>query len=98
MLVSEMAYPPGGMGGKAKRAFYSTPEDTYGNLAQYYDIPAVSFRCGGHHFYTRPAAGAAVLGAVGSGGGGGSGGDDHRTRALLLHLPTRGPRGAHQVQ
>lgn len=45
MLVSEMAYPAGGMNGKPKRAFYSTPEDTYGNLAQYYDIPTISFRC-----------------------------------------------------
>jgi hypothetical protein len=46
MLVSEMAYPPEGKNGKPKRGFYSTPEDTYGNLAQYYDIPTVSFRCG----------------------------------------------------
>jgi len=45
MLVSEMAYPPEGKNGKSKRAFFSTPEDSYGNLAQYYDIPAVSFRC-----------------------------------------------------
>ncbi|GBF91596.1 hypothetical protein Rsub_04336 [Raphidocelis subcapitata] len=44
MLVSEMAYPPTGMNGKPKRAFYSTPEDTYGNLAQYYDIPTISYR------------------------------------------------------
>jgi len=44
MLVSEMAIPPEGKDGKPKRAFYSTPEDTYGNLAQYYDIPSVSFR------------------------------------------------------
>ncbi|GBF91603.1 hypothetical protein Rsub_04343 [Raphidocelis subcapitata] len=44
MLVNEMAYPVGGRDGKPKRAFYSTPEDTYGNLAQYYDIPAISFR------------------------------------------------------
>ena len=44
MLVSEMAYPPAGMNGKAKRSFFSTPEDNYGNLAQYYDIPTVSFR------------------------------------------------------
>jgi hypothetical protein len=44
MLVSEMAYPPGGMNGKSKRAFFSTPEDNYGNLAQYYGIPTVSFR------------------------------------------------------
>lgn len=44
MLVSEMAYPPGGRDGKSKRAFYSTPEDNYGNLAQYYDIPSISFR------------------------------------------------------
>lgn len=44
MLVSEMAYPPGGKDGKPKRLFFSTPEDNYGNLAQYYDIPTVSFR------------------------------------------------------
>ena len=44
MLVSEMAYPPGGMNGKAKRSFFATPEDNYGNLAQYYDVPAISFR------------------------------------------------------
>ena len=44
MLVSEMAYPPEGMGGKSKRGFFATPEDTYYNLAQYYDIPALSFR------------------------------------------------------
>ena len=44
MLVSEMAYPPGGMNGKAKRSFFSTPEDNYGNLGQYYDIPTISFR------------------------------------------------------
>ncbi|KAI8475679.1 MAG: SGNH hydrolase-type esterase domain-containing protein [Monoraphidium minutum] len=44
MLVSEMAYPPGGKDGKPKRGFYSTPEDNYGNLAQYYGIPALSFR------------------------------------------------------
>ena len=34
MLVSEMAYPPEGMGGKSKRGFFATPEDTYYNLAQ----------------------------------------------------------------
>lgn len=49
MLVSEMAYPAGGMNGKSKRAFYSTPEDNYGNLAQYYDIPTISFRWVGLH-------------------------------------------------
>ncbi|KAI8469583.1 MAG: SGNH hydrolase-type esterase domain-containing protein [Monoraphidium minutum] len=44
MLVSEMALPPGGRDGKPKRGFWSTPEDNYGNLAQYYDIPTLSFR------------------------------------------------------
>ena len=44
MLVSEMAYPPGGMNGKGKRPFFATPEDTYGGLAQYYDAPTISFR------------------------------------------------------
>ncbi|KIZ07114.1 hypothetical protein MNEG_0835 [Monoraphidium neglectum] len=44
MLVSEMALPPGGRDGKAKRGFFATPEDNYGNLAQYYDIPTISFR------------------------------------------------------
>jgi UDP-glucose:glycoprotein glucosyltransferase len=44
MLVNEMAYPPEGMFGKSKRPFYSTPEDVYGNLAQYYSAPALSFR------------------------------------------------------
>jgi hypothetical protein len=44
MLPNEMAYPPEGMDGKAKRNFAATPEDTYRNLAQYYDIPALSFR------------------------------------------------------
>jgi len=44
MLVNEMAYPPEGMFGKPKRPFYSTPEDVYGNLAQYYGAPSLSFR------------------------------------------------------
>lgn len=44
MLVNEQAYPPEGMFGKSKRPFYSTPEDVYGNLAQYYGTPALSFR------------------------------------------------------
>jgi hypothetical protein len=44
MLVSEMAIPAEGREGKPKRGFWSTPEDGYSNLAQYYDIPAVSFR------------------------------------------------------
>jgi hypothetical protein len=49
MLVSEMALPPGGRDGKAKRGFFATPEDNYGNLAQYYDIPTISFRCVASH-------------------------------------------------
>lgn len=44
MLVNEMAYPAGGMNGKGKRPFFASPEDAYGNLAQYYDIPSISFR------------------------------------------------------
>jgi lysophospholipase L1-like esterase len=44
MLVNEMSYPPEGMFGKSKRPFYSTPEDVYGNLAQYYGTPSLSFR------------------------------------------------------
>jgi lysophospholipase L1-like esterase len=44
MLVNEQAYPPEGMFGKSKRPFYSTPEDVYGNLAQYYGAPQLSFR------------------------------------------------------
>jgi hypothetical protein len=44
MLPNEMAFPAEGMDGKAKRNFAATPEDVYRNLAQYYDIPALSFR------------------------------------------------------
>jgi hypothetical protein len=43
-MVNEMAYPPGGQDGKPKRGYMATPEDTYYNLAQYYDIPTLSFR------------------------------------------------------
>eukprot|EP00879_Flechtneria_rotunda_P000482 GHRR01000584.1.p1 GENE.GHRR01000584.1~~GHRR01000584.1.p1 ORF type:complete len:500 (+),score=138.46 GHRR01000584.1:302-1801(+) len=43
-MVNEMAYPPEGQDGKAKRPYMATPEDTYYNLAQYYDIPTLSFR------------------------------------------------------
>jgi hypothetical protein len=39
-----MAIPKEGRDGKPKRGYYATPEDGYGNLAQYYDIPTVSFR------------------------------------------------------
>jgi hypothetical protein len=44
-MVNEMAFPPGGQDGKPKRGYMATPEDTYYNLAQYYDIPTLSFRC-----------------------------------------------------
>jgi hypothetical protein len=44
MLPNEMAYPPEGLFGKNKRNFAASPEDNYNNLAQYYDIPALSFR------------------------------------------------------
>jgi hypothetical protein len=43
-MVNEMAFPPGGQDGKPKRGYMATPEDTYYNLAQYYDIPTLSFR------------------------------------------------------
>jgi hypothetical protein len=40
-----MTYPQGGQDGKPKRGYQASPEDTYYNLAQYYDIPTISFRC-----------------------------------------------------
>eukprot|EP00882_Tetradesmus_deserticola_P001006 GHRQ01001089.1.p1 GENE.GHRQ01001089.1~~GHRQ01001089.1.p1 ORF type:complete len:504 (+),score=200.63 GHRQ01001089.1:225-1736(+) len=43
-MVNEMAFPPEGQDGKPKRGYMATPEDTYYNLAQYYDIPTLSFR------------------------------------------------------
>ncbi|KAF6266245.1 SGNH hydrolase-type esterase domain-containing protein [Scenedesmus sp. NREL 46B-D3] len=43
-MVNEMAFPPDGQDGKPKRGYMATPEDTYYNLAQYYDIPTLSFR------------------------------------------------------
>lgn len=43
-MVNEMAFPPEGQDGKPKRGYMATPEDTYYNLAQYYDIPTISFR------------------------------------------------------
>lgn len=43
-MVNEMAYPDGGQDGKPKRGYQASPEDTYYNLAQYYDVPALSFR------------------------------------------------------
>lgn len=43
-MVNEMAFPPEGQDGKPKRGYQATPEDTYYNLAQYYDIPTLSFR------------------------------------------------------
>jgi len=45
-FVNEMTYPQGGQDGKPKRGYQASPEDTYYNLAQYYDIPTISFRCG----------------------------------------------------
>jgi hypothetical protein len=39
-----MTYPLGGQDGKPKRPYMASPEDTYFNLAQYYDIPTISFR------------------------------------------------------
>jgi hypothetical protein len=39
-----MTYPQGGQDGKPKRGYQASPEDTYYNLAQYYDIPTISFR------------------------------------------------------
>lgn len=44
-FVNEMTYPKGGQDGKPKRPYMASPEDTYYNLAQYYDIPTLSFRC-----------------------------------------------------
>lgn len=44
-FVNEMTYPQGGQDGKPKRGYQASPEDTYYNLAQYYDIPTISFRC-----------------------------------------------------
>lgn len=46
-FVNEMTYPAGGQDGKPKRGYQASPEDTYYNLAQYYDIPTISFRCVG---------------------------------------------------
>lgn len=43
-FVNEMTYPQGGQDGKPKRGYQASPEDTYYNLAQYYDIPTISFR------------------------------------------------------
>lgn len=50
-FVNEMTYPQGGQDGKPKRGYQASPEDTYYNLAQYYDIPTISFRCA-HRFST----------------------------------------------
>lgn len=43
-FVNEMTYPQGGQDGKPKRGYQASPEDTYYNLAQYYDLPTISFR------------------------------------------------------
>jgi hypothetical protein len=44
MLIEGQAFPPEGMSGKPKMAYYQTPEDNLGNLAQYYGVPTVSYR------------------------------------------------------
>lgn len=44
-FVNEMTYPAEGQDGKPKRGYQASPEDTYYNLAQYYDVPTISFRC-----------------------------------------------------
>jgi hypothetical protein len=43
-FVNEMTYPQGGQDGKPKRGYQASPEDAYYNLAQYYDLPTISFR------------------------------------------------------
>lgn len=44
MMVRGQTYPAGGRDGIDKLEYYNTPEDSYANLAQYYDVPAISFR------------------------------------------------------
>jgi hypothetical protein len=44
MMVEGMAYDAAGKNGKPKEEYYSTPEDLYYNLGQYYGIPTLSYR------------------------------------------------------
>lgn len=44
MLVEGQAGTVADLAGRTKTGFTATPEDTYYNLAQYYDVPTVSFR------------------------------------------------------
>jgi len=45
MMVRGQAFPAEGMDGQVKLDYINTPEDSYYNLAQYYGVPALSFRC-----------------------------------------------------